>query len=57
VWGNVTSDQDILDMADHLRMRTRCTGIYTKMEPIDNERFEAADRDCKAVGITTDSVN
>jgi hypothetical protein len=52
VWGNVTSDQDILDMADHLRRRTRCTNIYTKMEPIDNERFEAAMKDSTAVGVT-----
>ncbi|SPJ81618.1 uncharacterized protein FTOL_09023 [Fusarium torulosum] len=54
-WGNVTSDQDILDMAEHLRFCTRCTGIYTRMDPIDDERFEAVKKDCTAVRVTYDN--
>jgi hypothetical protein len=51
-WGNVTSDEDILHMAHHLRMRTGCTGIYIRMDPVDDERFEVARKDCTVVRVT-----
>ncbi|KAM0187545.1 hypothetical protein ACHAPI_011082 [Fusarium lateritium] len=55
VWGNVTCDEDLLRMSSTLRMTSRCTGTYTRMDPIDHEKFEAARKDCTAVRVTYDS--
>ncbi|KAM0246055.1 hypothetical protein ACHAP5_005026 [Fusarium lateritium] len=55
VWGNVTCDEDLLRMSSTLRMTSKCTGIYTRMDPIDHEKFEAARKDCTTVRVTYDS--
>ncbi|CAJ0540865.1 Ff.00g077640.m01.CDS01 [Fusarium sp. VM40] len=51
-WGNVTSDEDILRMSGYLREGTECTGIYIRMDLINDERFEAAKESCTAVRVT-----
>lgn len=52
VWGNVTRDDDILRMSEHLREGTECTGIYIRMDLIEDERFEIAKESCTAVRVT-----
>ncbi|KAI6767745.1 hypothetical protein HG530_005754 [Fusarium avenaceum] len=52
VWGNVTSDEDILRMSEHLRADIECTGIYIRMDLIQEDGFEIAKASCTAVRVT-----